>query len=47
MSGYGFLAAVLLFALYGWRSPASDMRFLARLSLLMAVLMAVDLWWAL
>ncbi|WP_157846957.1 hypothetical protein [Streptomyces achromogenes] len=47
MTGFVFLGAFSLFALIGWRSRASDMRFLARMSLLMAVLIAVELWWVL
>lgn len=47
MTGYFVLGSFALFALHGWRAPESDIRFLARLSLLIAVLLAVHLWWVL
>ncbi|WP_225102679.1 hypothetical protein [Streptomyces sp. CoH27] len=47
MSGYVFLGVFLLFAVTSWRSPASDVRFLARMSLLMAAVIALELWWVL
>ncbi|MFF9527632.1 hypothetical protein ACF1DV_37560 [Streptomyces achromogenes] len=47
MTGHLLLGSLALFALHGWRAPEGDMRFLARLSLLMAVLIALDLWWVL
>jgi hypothetical protein len=45
--GYFLLVGFLLAAARGWHSPASDARFLARLSLVMAATIALQLWWQL
>lgn len=45
--GYLLLASLLLTALIGWRSPKSDTRFLAAMSLALAAAIAVQMWWSL
>jgi hypothetical protein len=45
--GYLLLASFLIFGARGWRSPASDVRFLARLALVMAAAIALQMWWQL
>lgn len=43
--GYLIVTSLLAAAAYGWRSRASDLRFLARMSALCAVVVAVQMWW--
>lgn len=45
--GYLLIASFLFVAAVGWRSPKSDMRFLAGMSLAMAAVIAVQMWWGL
>jgi hypothetical protein len=45
--GYLLLGGFLAVAAAGWRAPASDARFLSRVSLAMAVVIAVQMWWGL
>lgn len=45
--GYLLIAWCLLGAVIGWRSPKDDLRFLARMSLLLAAVIAVEMWWTL
>lgn len=45
--GYYLLAGFLIVAAAGWRAPASDARFLSRVALGMAIVMAVQMWWGL
>lgn len=45
--GYLLVAAFAITAAHGWNSPASDTRFLARLALVMAAVIALQMWWQL
>lgn len=45
MTGYLILIVLAVSAACGWRSPSSVERFLARVCALLAVAMAVQMWW--
>lgn len=43
--GYLILAFLVVTAAVNWRSTASDTRFLARMAAVLAVVLAVQMWW--
>jgi hypothetical protein len=45
--GYLLIAALLAGAAISWRSPRHDSRFLAVASLVLASVIAVQMWWSL
>jgi hypothetical protein len=45
--GYLLLAGSAAVAVYGWRSPHSDIWYCARVAAVLALLIAVQLWWQL
>lgn len=45
--GYFLIAALLVGAAISWRSPRRDSRFLAVASLVLAGVIAVQMWWSL
>lgn len=45
--GYFLIVTYLALAAYGWRARPRERRFLARLCLVMAAVIAVQMWWGL
>jgi hypothetical protein len=43
--GYLILASLIFTTAVNWRAPASDARFLARMTAVLAVVLAVQMWW--
>lgn len=43
--GYFLIAALLVHAAVSWRSPRDDSRFSARAALVLACVIAIQMWW--